>query len=407
MARGINLLTARTAETIKTEGRHADGGGLYLLVRKRGDAFERLWVFRYKRGGRRAAKETSLSFGPARDLSLADARLLAGRCRAALQRGEDPKGELARHELKEVPTFGEVADALIEDVEQGFRSKTTRANWRRTLGDRYCAALRKRPINQVNTHDVLDALKPVWVLKAESGRKLRGRIERVLDAAKASGLRDGENPARWKGHLKLMLPAQQRKKGHHRSLPYEKMPEFMQRLTALDSMSALALEWTILTVARTKEVIGTSRAEINRDSKVWIIPAERMKEEREHRVPLCDRCIEIFDEMATFSKVWLFPARDPRKHISNMAMSECLRGLGDDATVHGFRSTFRTWVQEETSFPDWMAEAALAHLSGDEVERAYKRGDALKRRRKMMDAWSRYCYSAFTESNIRQFRPTG
>jgi integrase len=407
MARGINLLTARTVETIKTEGRYADGGGLYLQIRKRGYHLERLWVFRYKRGGRTAAKEGLLSLGPARDVSLADARALAGRCRAALQRGENPKAELAKDEPKKVPTFGEVADALIKDVEQGFKSEATRANWRRTLGDRYCATLRQRPIDKVDTADVLDVLRPVWIAKAETGRKLRGRIERVLDAAKASGLRQGENPARWKGHLKLMLAAQTRKKGHHRSLPYQNLPEFMLRLRALDSISALALEWTILTVPRTKEAIGTPRAEINREAKVWVIPPERMKEEREHRVPLCNRCIEIFDEMATFSKVWLFPSRDPREHISNMAMAECLRDLGDDATVHGFRSTFRTWIQEETSFPDWMAEAALAHLSGDQVERAYKRGDALKRRRKLMEAWARYCYSAETECNVRQLQQAG
>lgn len=403
MARGLNLLTARTVETIKKEGKHSDGGGLYLLVRKRGGTLEKLWMFRYKRGQRGAEKEYTLSLGVVRDVSLAGARVTAGKCRAALEDGKDPRTVLAPEAVK-VPTFGEVADDLISDVEEGFKSQATRANWRRTLDDRYCGNLRKKPVNEVGTEDVLQALKPVWLAKPETGRKMRGRIERVLDVAKGAGHRDGENPARWKGHLKLMLAAQTARKGHHRSLSYEHMPAFMPRLQPLDSISALALEWTILTVARTSEAIGAPRGEINRDTKVWIIPPDRMKEGREHRVPLSDRCIEIFDEMAAFGSAWLFPARDPRKHLSNMAMAECLRGLDVDATVHGFRSTFRTWVQEETSFPDWMGEAALAHLSGDVVERSYKRGDALKKRRVMMDAWARYCISASNVVPIKQVR---
>lgn len=390
MARGINLLTARFVQSVTKTGRYPDGGGLYLLVRMRGQTVERLWLFRYKRGGRSGAKEKAVSLGTARDVTLANARDKADICRTALANNEDPKVALAKVATK-APLFGEVADALIEAIGPGFENKATLANWKRTLGDNYCVGLRKLPVDEVDTEDVLDVLKDIWQKKPETAQKLRERIERVLDSAKAKGLRSGENPARWRGHLKLLLPAQTAIRGHHRALAYEKMPEFMPKLRALDSISALALEWTILACARTGETIGTPRTEIDRAAKVWTVPAKRMKERREHRVPLCDRCIEIFDEMEKFSNTWLFPARDPREHLSNMAMAECLRGLGADATVHGFRSTFRDWAGDCTAFPREIVEAALSHQVGDEAERAYRRSDALERRRKLMQAWEGYC----------------
>lgn len=400
MGRGINLLSARFVDTTKDEGRHSDGGGLYLLVRKRGDGIEKLWLFRYKRGGRGASKETSISLGPSRDVTLAEARVKAGQCRAALQRGADPKTEFTK---PDIPTFGAVADQLIADVGKGFRNEKTRAAWNLTLGDAYCSKLRKLRIDQIGVAEVLEALKPVWLTRPETARRMRERLERVFDVAEAAGYREGKNPARWKGHLKIMLPLQPAGKNHHRALPYEKIPEFMPRLKALDSISALALEWTILTAARTAETLGAPRSEIDREAKVWVVPAERMKENREHRVPLCDRCIEIFDEMEKFSKNWLFPARDPREHMSGMSMAQCLKRLDVDATVHGFRSTFRDWAGDCTSFPREMAEAALAHLVGDEAERAYRRSDALARRRKLMVAWEGYCMGKIS-GNVTAFR---
>lgn len=402
MARGLNLLTSRFTVTATNEGKYADGGGLYLVVRQRGQAIERLWLFRYKRGPRGREVERTVSLGSVRDVPLATAREDARACREALARGEDPKAALGKLKAK-TPTFGDVADKLLESIASGFESAATHANWKRSLGDHHSSALRKIPIDEVSTKEVLEVLTPIWQSKPETARKTRERIERVLDAAKASGLRSGENPARWKGHLKLLLPAQTAKKGHHRAMQYESLPDFMARLRVLDSISALALEWTILTAARTAESIGASRSEINRETKVWTIPAKRMKERREHSVPLCDRCIEIFDELEKFSKEWLFPARDPRKHMSNMAMSECLRGLGDNATVHGFRSTFRDWAGDCTGFPREIAEAALAHAVGDEAERAYRRSDALERRRKLMVAWEGYCMGRVA-GNVTAFR---
>lgn len=398
MARGQSLLTARFVATVSAPGRYADGGGLYLMVRKRGEAVERLWLFRYKRGGRDAAREAAVSIGPARDVPLAVARTLSRRCREALERGEDPKSVLLKADR--VPSFGEVADEIIDDMAGGFRNEKHADQWRMTLGDTYCRPIRSMPVNKVGTEDVLEIMKPIWLTKPETASRLRGRIERVLDAAKAKGYRAGENPARWRGHLKLLLPVQSKiGRTHHKALPWPDAPAFLERLRTLDSVSALALEWTILTVARTTEALGAPREEVSRTDKVWIVPPHRMKGGREHRVPLCERCIEIYDELAAFGSDWLFPARDPRKHLSSGAMAECLKDLKVEATVHGFRSTFRDWVDEDTMFDGDLAEAALAHLVGDETERAYKRGDALEKRRDMMDAWARFC-SGETASNV-------
>ena len=399
MARGQNLLTARFVTTVTSPGRYADGGGLYLMVRKRGSAVEKLWLFRYKRGARGGEQEATASIGPARNVPLAAARLQAQRCRAALEDGQDPKTVLAK--VERVPTFGEVADDLIKGISEGFRNDKHIAQWEMTLGDAYCRPIRSKPVNKVDTEDVLGILQSIWLTKPETASRLRGRIERVLDAAKAKGFRSGENPARWRGHLKLLLPIQSKAgRSHHKALPWPDHPAFMDRLRQRDSVSALALEWTILTAARTTETLGAPRSEINRADKVWVVPAKRMKGNREHRVPLCDRCIEIFDEMASFGSKWLFPARNPRKHMSSAAMAECLKDMKVEATVHGFRSTFRDWVDEDTMFDGDLAEAALAHLVGDETERAYKRGDALEKRREMMEAWERFCAGAVASNVI-------
>ncbi|CAN1724466.1 Integrase arm-type DNA-binding domain-containing protein [Hyphomicrobium sp. 1Nfss2.1] len=397
MGRGINHLTARQVQSASAPGKISDGGGLYLFVRKRGQELERLWLFRYKRGERGAERERTLSLGPARDVTLAAARTLAARCREALSRGEDPKRAIETPALARL-TFGEVADAYMDAIENSFKSDDTRASWRRTLGDRYCAKLRRRLIGEVSTEDIVEVLKDVWQVKPETARKVRARIETVLDAAKVRGLRTGENPARWRGHLKHLLGKQRAKKGHHRALPYKQMPAFIVALRRLDSVSAMALEWTILTAARTSETILAPRSEVDRDSRVWVVPPERMKEGREHRVPLTPRCIAIYDAMESYPSDWLFPGRNPKEPLSEMAMSMCLRGITPDATVHGFRSTFRDWVGDCTTFPREIAEAALSHLIGDEAEQAYRRSDALERRRKLMLSWEKYCVSRINGS---------
>jgi integrase len=404
MGRGLYLLTARFVTTITKPGRYGDGGGLYLLARKRGDKLERLWIFRRSVGKRGAAKEQVVSLGPVRDVSLASARELARACREAVREGRDPRSALPAEDGPDSPTFGQFADGLVDSIVGGFTSQATRANWRRTLGDKYCATLRPKAIDNVDTGDVLEVLRPIWLTHPETARKLRGRIERVLDSAKAEGLRSGENPARWRGHLKLLLPKQPRSVRHHRALPWQELPAFMARLRQRDSLSALALEWTILTVARTSETIEAPRSEIDRSGAVWTLPPERMKEPREHRVPLTPRCIDIFDAVKVFGSDWLFPARDPREHMSSGAMAECLKEFDVDATVHGFRSTFKDWAEDATEFPRELAEAALAHAIGDETERAYRRSDALERRRKMMLAWERYCLSKVQVGNVIELK---
>jgi integrase len=401
MARGINRLTARFVAAVTAEGRHSDGGGLYLIVRRRGKDPEKVWQFRYKRGPRGAVREMTIGLGRVRDVSLANARAAAARGRAALERGEDPKVAI-KGQASDLKTFGQVADEVMDSLEESFKNKATKAHWRRTLGDHHCAALRRRPIAQISTEDVLAVLKPLWQTKQETARKMRERIERVLDIAKVKGLRQGENPARWRGHLKFILAPQVGKRGHHKALPVEGVAEFMGKLRALNSVTALAIEWTILTLARTGEAVGASRLEVNREKKVWTVPAERMKEGREHRVPLTDRCVEIYDILAAMypASPWVFPARDPREHLSDWAMYGCLKHMGADVTVHGFRSTFRDWAGDHTTFPRELAEAALSHLVGDEAERAYRRSDALDRRRGMMVAWERYCLQG--PSNVVQ-----
>jgi integrase len=322
-------------------------------------------------------------------VTLAAAREKADEIRAILGRGGDPFTDLSSRRATS-RTFGAFADEWIEKMEDGWRNEKHRAQWRMTLGDTYCTSLRKRPIADVTTDDVLKVLRPVWRTKAETARRIRGRIERVLDAAKAAGERTGENPARWRGHLSELLSRPEKlQRGHHRAMSYQDVPAFMKRLRTVGSISALSVEFTVLTAARSGEVRGATWSEI--DGDVWVVPAQRMKGGREHRVPLVPRALKI---LATVKKLrtsdFIFPGQRGDRPLSDMSLSAVLRRLKVDATVHGFRSSFRDWAGDATTFPRELAEAALAHAVGDETERAYRRGDALKRRRELMEAWALY-----------------
>ena len=402
--RASNLLTARFVSNVTKIGRHADGLGLYLHVRKRGDQVERLWLFRYRSGPRGAEKERVLSLGPARDVPLATARRIAGQCRELLAVGRDPREALTP---ETAPTLGRIIDDYVGHLEETLKNPKS---WKLTLGDTYCRAIRSKPIDQVMTDDVLGILKPIWHTKPETAQRLRARLERVMDSAKVKGLYRGDNPARWRGHLQHLLSApQQLSRGHHAALSWRDVPAFMVKLRKLESVSALALEWTILTCARTNETRGAVMSEIDRERGLWIVPAARMKgrgqRKREHRVPLTDRCLEILDEAEKLGGVYLFPGLTLKRPLSYMAMLECLKGLQPGVPVHGFRSSFRDWVGETTSYPDHLAEAALAHIVGDKTERAYKRGDALERRRALMVDWARYCdpSAGQTSDNVLDF----
>jgi integrase len=371
---------------LKVPGRHADGGGLYLFIN---DSGRRRWIFMYTRAGKR----TELGLGSARDLSLANARSEAAALRAILASGGDPKAERGKDDS--VPTFGESADTYVEAMLPSWRNAKHAAQWTMTL-TRYAEPIRAKPVDEISTQDVLDVLQPLWRRTPETAERLRGRIENVLDAAKARGHRSGENPARWRGHLDQLLPKRQRlSRGHHKALPYDALPAFMADLLDRDAIAARALEFLILTAARSGEVLGAKLDEIDLEKKVWIIPADRMKAGREHRVPLSQRAIEIVEAMGMLDQgPYLFAGPKPEAPLSSMAMAMLLRRMKSDVTVHGFRSTFRDWASETTGFSHEVCEMALAHTISNKAEAAYRRGDLFDKRRKLMEAWAGYCTSA-------------
>jgi integrase len=383
MTRKINRLNARAVATITKYSRHADGGGLYLSISPNGG---RRWVFLYRWHG----KPTEIGFGSARDVTLARARELAGRARAKLAEGINPKD--ARRTSKGA-TFGECADRLIEAMRPSWRNRKHVAQWEMTLR-KYAAPLRRLPVDNITTDDVLSVLKPLWNDKTETGSRLRGRIERVLDAAKAQGLRSGENPARWRGHLDQLLPKRQRlARGHYAAMSYTDVPAFMADLQAHEATTALTLEFAILTAARSGEVLGACWVEFDLDRAVWTVPASRMKGGREHRVPLSRRALKIIKMMhETRDREFVFPGQKSDRPLSAMALNTVLHRMKvENATVHGFRSTFRDWAAECTHFPNEVCEAALAHVIENKAEAAYRRGDLFDKRRKLMEAWAAYC----------------
>ena len=389
--RTLNRLSAKEAERLKTPGRHSDGGSLYLAI---DDAGRRRWVFMYVRRGRRV----ELGLGGGRDLSLAAARVEATALRAMLANGEDPKAVRERND--HIPTFGECAAAYVEVMRPSWRSAKHAAQWSMTLKT-YAEPIRSRPVDEITTQDILDILQPLWQRVPETAKRLQGRIENILDAAKAKGLRNGENPARWRGHLNQILPKRQRlRRGHHAALPYDQVPAFMEQLRSRPVLTARALEFTILTSCRTSEVLGATRDEIDVEKKVWVIPAHRMKTAREHRVPLSMRSLEIIEGMqVTGTEGYLF-SHPNNKPLSTMAMAKLLHRMKAAVTVHGFRSSFRDWASEATGFSHEVCEMALAHTITNKAEAAYRRGDLFEKRNKLMAAWAGYCSTPKAEKIV-------
>jgi len=381
--RSLHKLTAIQAAKLNKPGRHSDGGGLYLSIDESG---RRRWVFMYTRAGKRV----ELGLGGRRDLTLADARAEAATFRKMLVAGADPKVERARDDT--VQTFGACADAYVEAMQPSWRNAKHAAQWKMTL-TKYAAPIRERPVNDITTQDILDVLQPLWTRTPETAERLRGRIENVLDAAKAKGLRSGENPARWRGHLNQLLPKRQRlTRGHHMALPYDAVPEFMANLRTRSAVAARALEFLVLTGARSGELLGVTWDEIDLQKEVWTVPASRMKAGREHRVPLSERAMKIIAERLEAGSIgYIFPGATSASPLSSMAMAMLLRRMKIDVTVHGFRSTFRDWASETTSFPHEVCEMALAHTIANKAEAAYRRGDLFDKRRKLMEAWAGYC----------------
>jgi integrase len=376
-------LTARKVETAKA-GKYSDGGNLYLIV---SDTGPRKWVLRFTWRG----KAREMGLGTPATVSLADAREKAAHARRMIAQGLDPIAE--RNRTGGVPTFGEMTDQVHEALSLGFRSAKHTAQWKTTLAT-YAAPLADKPVDVISIDDVLAVLNPIWTTKSVTASRLRGRIEKVLDAARAKGYRQGENPARWRGHLDHLLPKQSKlTRGHHAAMPYEHVAAFVARLRESDSLVARALELCILTAARSGEILEMRWSEVDLGKGIWTLPPNRMKAGREHRVPLSERAVAILRQLAEIKTGdFVFPGERKNKPLSNMAMNMALRRMkAKTATVHGFRSSFRDWAGNETSYPRDLIETALAHVVGDAAEQAYRRSDALEKRRKLMEAWAAYC----------------
>lgn len=392
---GKSRLSAVGVARLTKPGRYGDGDGLWLQVRPSGKS----WLFRYMRQG----KAHHLGLGPLRDVTLAEARSKASDCRRMILNGIDPlqaRRDERMHAALRVAagtSFRECAERHIASHEAGWRNAKHRQQWRNTLGTYAYPVLGNVAVGAVDTGLVLNALEPIWTAKPETASRVRGRIESVLSWATARGYRQGENPARWRGHLDRLLPARAKVRTirHHAALPYSELPAFMADLRQRDGVGARALEFAILTAARTGEVIGARWSEIAKD--VWTIPAERMKGRREHRIPLSDRALEILEGLPREGDFVFMGARAD-KPLSNMALLATLRRMGrGDLTAHGFRSTFRDWVSEQTNFPGELAEMALAHVVSDKTEAAYRRGDMFAKRQALMDDWAAFCGGADAE----------
>jgi len=408
MARQTERLSDLAVRRLKKPGFHADGRQLYLQVSPSGS---KSWLFRFARHGR----ERWMGLGPYPDVALAEARQKAFDARRLLRDGVDPiearrtARSAARLEEARGLTFMECAKCYIAAHEAGWRNAKHRAQWRSTLVTYAFPVLGELPVAAIDTALVMKTFEPIWQAKPETAGRLRGRIEAVLDWAAARGYRAGDNPARWRGHLDKLLPARRRlaRIKHHAALPAHDLPAFMVELRGQAGVSARALEFAILTAARTGEVIGATWSEIDMGGKTWTVPAERMKGGRTHRVPLCERAVEILRSLPLEGD-HVFGGARASKPLSQMALLMMLRRMKrDDLTVHGFRSTFRDWAAESTSFPREVAEAALAHAIPDKVEAAYRRGDLFERRRQLMEAWSRYCASGLGTSAVVPIRQTG
>jgi integrase len=399
MARTLNRLTARAVATAAQPGIYADGGGLYLRVARTGS---KCWVLRFMLDGQ--AREMGL--GGVAKVGLADARKKAAEQRLLLADRIDPidrrKGEhgAKKIEAARAMTFDDCAAAYIQAHEAGWRHAKHHQQWTNSLARHVSPAFGALPVRAVDVGLVMKVLEPIWTTKPETAARVRGRIEAVLDWAKVRGFRESDNPARWRGHLSNLLPQRSKLRAvkHFAALPYAEIAPFMSELRSRAGALAAALEFLILTAARTSEVINARWGEIDWSARMWTIPASRMKSGREHRVPLSADALAVLDRMKTAGGEFIFGGSEPGRKLGTMALLGLLRRMGrSDITAHGFRSTFRDWAAERTNFPSEVAEMALAHAVGSKVEAAYRRGDLFDKRRRLMEAWAEYCAKAPAE----------
>lgn len=417
MPKKLNHALTPVAVKNAKPGRHADGGGLHLLVK---DTGARSWVYRFMLRGKTRDIGLGAASGP-EAISLAKARDKADALRTMVKVGIDPLTERRREAAEAIAaeqaahiagiTFRAVADAHVAANEGSWRNAKHRQQWKNTLATYAYPVIGELPVASISTAHVLQILEPIWKEKPETASRVRGRIETILDAAKVRGYRDGENPARWRGHLAQILPVRRRlSRGHHEALPYEDVPSFVASLRERNATAALALEFCILTAARTGEVIGATWTEVDLDKAIWTIPAGRMKAGKEHRVPLSPRAIEILKTVKALGGSWVFSGNrknstQARPKLSGMAMTMLLRRMKVVATVHGFRSAFRDWAAECTGYAHETCEMALAHVIGNKAEAAYRRGDLFEKRRRLMEDWGTYCGTpTVSGDNVRPIR---
>ena len=397
----INRLTALQVQKLSKPGYHADGAGLHLCVKATGG---KSWIFRYRFGG----KEREMGLGPLHTVSLAEAREKALAQRKMLLEGVDPLAAKQASEVQRklaeasVITFDSAATSYIASHRAGWKNEKHVQQWQNTLATYAFPKIGQLPVAAIDTGLVLSVLQQetgedkaqLWHAKTETASRLRGRLESILDWAAFRGYREGENPARWKGHLEHELPARSKvqKIEHHAALPYAELGAFMVELRKREGFSARALEFAILCASRSGEVRGATWAEIDLPGRIWTVPAERMKAGKEHRVPLSDEAVKLLEALPRIvGNDYVFPA--PRGgQLSDMALTAVLRRMERGGlTQHGFRSTFRDWAGETTAYPREVCEHALAHKLADGVEAAYQRGDLLAKRARLMADWARYC----------------
>lgn len=400
MAGGIEKLSAMKVTRLSRPGYYGDGGGLYLQVSAKSS---KSWIFRYERLGR----ERQMGLGPLHTVSLVDARERARQARLSLAAGVDPierrNKEMAvlRAERASDLDFDTCAKQYIEAHEAGWRNAKHRQQWENTLRVHASPHIGKIHVRRIDTPLVLKVLEPIWRTKTETASRIRERIERILSWATVRGYREGDNPARWRGHLDEMLPkpAKVKKVKHHPALPFAEVGNFCAAIRKQTGTSAKAMEFAILTACRTGEVLGARWDEVDFEGQVWTIPAERMKGNRPHRVPLVAVTIAILKAQEGANTVLVFPGAKVGKPLSDMAMLTLLRRMKrDDITVHGFRSTFRDWAAEKTDYPREVAEMALAHTVGSAVENAYRRSDLFEKRRQLMGEWAIQCGAGGSET---------
>lgn len=397
MVQKLQRLTALAVTRLSKPGLYADGGGLYLRVSRNGS---KSWAFRFTLNGH--ARE--MGFGGLNSVGLADARKKAGDARLLLNEGKDPLAQRDREEMERAEaakvtaarsiTFDQCAETYIEVHQAAWKNEKHRQQWRNTLASYVSPSFGSIAVQDVDIDHIVKVLEPIWSKKTETANRVRGRIEAILDWARVRGYRTGENPARWRGNLNHLLPAraQVRPVKHHAALLYAEIPKFMHELRKLNGIAAAALELLILTAARTGEVIYACWPEFDLKNRIWTVPANRMKMKREHRVPISNAAYAIIETMKSPHADYVFPGAKPGSPLSDMALLMTLARMNrGDITAHGFRSTFRDWAADQTSFRSEVVEMALAHAIESKTEAAYRRSDLFEKRRSLMTVWADFC----------------